>query len=49
MTLIQDVDLDATRDSHARKLFLQDRRPELYGSWLSRHRTQDPPEEESTS
>ncbi len=29
-----DVDLSMTKDSHARKLFLQDRRPELYASWL---------------
>ncbi len=35
MILTADVDLSATRDSHARQLFLQHRRPELYGSWLS--------------
>jgi N-carbamoylputrescine amidase len=30
-----DIDLSATRESHARQLFLQHRRPDLYGSWLS--------------
>ncbi len=29
-----DIDLDEVRNSHARKLFIPDRRPELYGSWL---------------
>ena len=29
-----DLDLQQARESHARKLFLQDRRPELYGDWL---------------
>lgn len=33
--LICDVDLDATRTSHAKKLFLRDRRPELYAGWLA--------------
>ncbi|CAN5843660.1 carbon-nitrogen hydrolase family protein [soil metagenome] len=33
--LTADIDLSATRDSHARRLFLQHRRPELYGAWLS--------------
>ena len=33
-TLATDVDLSVTRDSHARQLFLQHRRPELYGAWL---------------
>jgi len=32
--LLCDVDLQKTKDSHARKLFLRDRRPELYGDWL---------------
>lgn len=36
-TLAVDVELSATRESHARQLFLQHRRPELYGSWLSPH------------
>lgn len=34
--LICDVDLDAVRQSHARRLFLRDRRPELYADWLAR-------------
>src|SRR5688572_9178484 len=29
-----DLDLGITATSHARRLFLQNRRPELYGSWL---------------
>ncbi len=32
--LVCDVDLAEVPDSHARKLFLRDRRPELYGGWL---------------
>jgi N-carbamoylputrescine amidase len=32
--LITDIDLAAVDDSHARKLFLRDRRPELYADWL---------------
>ena len=32
--LTADVDLSTTRNSHARQLFLQHRRPELYGGWL---------------
>lgn len=31
-----DLDLSACEESHARKLFLRDRRPELYGEWLSK-------------
>ncbi len=31
-----DIDLTAVESSHARKLFLNDRRPELYGEWLLR-------------
>jgi len=30
-----DVDLAAAADSHARRLFLRDRRPELYGDWIA--------------
>jgi predicted amidohydrolase len=30
-----EVDLSAVRSSHARRLFLEHRRPELYSSWLS--------------
>ena len=33
-TLIADVSLADTRDSHARRLFLQHRRPELYAAWV---------------
>jgi N-carbamoylputrescine amidase len=32
--LLADVDLDAAATSHARRLFLPDRRPELYADWL---------------
>ncbi len=32
--LIVDLDLDAYAGSHARTLFLRDRRPELYAGWL---------------
>ncbi len=32
--LVTELDLDRVRDSHARRLFLPDRRPELYGEWL---------------
>ncbi len=32
--LYADIDLAATRESHARRLFLQHRRPELYAGWL---------------
>ena len=32
--LICDIDLNEVPRSHARKLFLRDRRPELYGDWL---------------
>ncbi len=31
-----DVDIEAAAQSHARKLFLRDRRPELYAEWLAR-------------
>jgi N-carbamoylputrescine amidase len=34
--LFAEIDLSACRDSHARKLFLRDRRPELYAEWLGR-------------
>jgi N-carbamoylputrescine amidase len=34
--LVAEVDLGEVADSHARKLFLRDRRPELYGDWLTR-------------
>ena len=32
--LLCDVDLGKVEDSHARRLFLRDRRPELYNEWL---------------
>jgi beta-ureidopropionase len=32
--LVADIDLSATGGSHARRLFLQHRRPELYATWL---------------
>ncbi len=34
--LTAELDLDRVVASHARKLFMRDRRPELYGDWLSR-------------
>jgi N-carbamoylputrescine amidase len=34
--LFADVDLSACADSHARRLFLRDRRADLYASWLGR-------------
>jgi N-carbamoylputrescine amidase len=34
--LYADIDLTEVEESHARKLFLRDRRPELYGEWLSK-------------
>ena len=33
--LLSDLDLDLVKNSHARRLFLRDRRPELYGDWLT--------------
>ena len=33
--LFADIDLSEVAESHARKLFLRDRRPELYADWLS--------------
>jgi N-carbamoylputrescine amidase len=35
-TLFCDIDLSAAAASHARQLFLRDRRPNLYADWLSR-------------
>ena len=32
---IREDDLGLARESHARRLFLRDRRPELYAGWLS--------------
>ena len=34
--LYADVDLSATARSHAKRLFMRDRRPELYAAWLAR-------------
>ena len=34
--LLVDIDLAEVAESHARKLFLRDRRPELYAAWLAR-------------
>jgi predicted amidohydrolase len=34
--LYSDLDLEALDRSHARRLFLRDRRPELYADWLAR-------------
>ena len=37
--LICDIDLEQVASSHARKLFLPDRRPELYATWLGSDET----------
>jgi len=37
--LCADVDFSRNATSHARELFLRDRRPELYGAWLGQNRT----------
>ena len=34
--LVADLDLDELERCHARRLFLRDRRPELYAGWLAR-------------
>jgi N-carbamoylputrescine amidase len=34
--LLADIDLAEAAESHARKLFLRDRRPELYADWLAK-------------
>lgn len=34
--LYWDLEYDQVRNSHARKLFLRDRRPELYADWLAK-------------
>jgi N-carbamoylputrescine amidase len=34
--LLADVNLEEIEGSHARRLFLRDRRPELYGPWVCR-------------
>jgi N-carbamoylputrescine amidase len=34
--LYADIDLAEVAESHARKLFMRDRRPELYSDWLSK-------------
>jgi N-carbamoylputrescine amidase len=34
--LYADIELSQVAESHARRLFLRDRRPELYAGWLSR-------------
>jgi N-carbamoylputrescine amidase len=35
-TLYADIDFQKNADSHARKLFMRDRRPELYANWLAK-------------
>ena len=35
--LMADIDLSEARESHARRLFLQHRRPELYAGWLTQN------------
>ena len=32
--MLADIDLATVHDSHARRLFLRDRRPELYAQWI---------------
>jgi N-carbamoylputrescine amidase len=34
--LCADIDYQRNAESHARRLFMRDRRPELYAAWLSR-------------
>lgn len=34
--LLADLDFAQVRDSHARRLFFQDRRPDLYANWLGK-------------
>jgi len=34
--LYADIDPDEPSRSHARRLFLRDRRPELYAGWIGR-------------
>jgi N-carbamoylputrescine amidase len=41
--LVADVDLGAAARSHARRLFLQHRRPELYKGWLAHDSGRPPP------
>jgi predicted amidohydrolase len=41
-TLFADLDLAEVERSHARRLFLRDRRPELYAEWLTRSRLELP-------
>ena len=33
--LVADIDLGETSSSHARRLFMQHRRPELYADWVT--------------
>jgi len=35
-TLYSDIDLEKVKSSYAKRLFLRDRRPELYSDWLSK-------------
>lgn len=37
--LTHELDLDEVTKSHARQLFLQHRRPDLYADWLGRDRS----------
>ena len=41
-TLLCDLDLAELESAHARRLFLEDRRPELYASWLGRRESPAP-------
>ena len=40
--LVADVDLSAAATSPARRLFLKDRRPEVYAEWFTGTRTAAP-------
>ncbi len=42
-TLTAELDLAEVAASHARRLFLRDRRPELYGDWLRGRQPENPP------
>ena len=35
-TLLADIDLAETAQSHARRVLMKDRRPELYAAWMGK-------------
>jgi N-carbamoylputrescine amidase len=46
--LLCEIDLDTVKRSHARRLFLPDRRPELYGAWTVRNRETEQASDDAT-